>query len=328
MTQRFLNKCILMILVMLLFSACLGKTIKNDQIDNQITHSSSATSIPTATVELTETPTVTPTRTQIPTETHTPSPTIGVGSSKEAEDGSMLKYIPAGEFMMGSDTGKDDEKPVHPVYLDAFWMSETEVTCERFSNFIEEADFIHPWTSINPDWLGYWPELCIDKPYHPVRVDWHVASAYCDWIGLRLPTEAEWEKAARGGLVGKRYPWGDAAPICEIGAENGAMFFDGENCVAAGKVPVKSYQPNGYGLFDMAGNAAEWVWDLYVVNYYDPTNFESTSYENPQGPQNGYYHIVRGGSERQDSSYLRCASRDETVSLNAHGFRCVLSADE
>jgi serine/threonine protein kinase len=174
--------------------------------------------IPTNTITSTSTETATPTSTPLPTPippTSTPlppSPTVpAVGPTQISPvDGMVLVYIPAGEFEMGS-TEYDDETPVHTVYLDAFWMDQTEVTYAQFQQFMSAESY-----DANP---------CGDGEDHPAAcVSWFDAQAYCKWAELRLPTEAEWEKAARGGLEGKVYPWGDVAPVCTAGAQNGAQY--------------------------------------------------------------------------------------------------------
>lgn len=325
MNQSPIRYLIAMILI-LFISACSASTENGIQDIDQEPQEIEATSIPTLTPEPSQTPTSTLVPTEVPTATQAPTATPGVGSVLEAINGSRLMYVPAGEYLMGAKTIFADEGPAHPVYLDAYWIGETEVTCDRFMEFVDETGFEQP---VFPDVLryGYDSEQCVDKPDHPALVTKPVANLYCEWLGMRLTTEAEWEIASRGGLVGMAYPWGNEDPICELGAENGAMFFDGENCVVAGTVPVKSYQPNGYGLYDMAGNAAEWVSDNYMKFYYDPGNYETTPYENPQGPETGWYFNTRGGSYRFDFSYLRCVSRsDEGLPFN--GFRCVLKAGE
>lgn len=315
-------KSLLAILLILVVSAC-SDAAEDQTLPQQ---ESTATSMPTATTEPSQTSTSTPVPSPEPTATPLPTATPGVGSVLEGPDGSRLMFVPAGEYLMGAESMFADEGPVHPVYLDAYWIGETEVTCDRFMEFVEETGFEQPDF---PEVLrsGFDSEQCPDKSDHPALVSKPVANLYCEWAGMHLSTEAEWEIAARGGLVGMTYPWGNEDPVCELGAENGAMYFDGVNCVVTGTVPVKSYQPNGYGLYDMAGNAAEWVYDEYLKFYYDPNNYESTPYENPQGPETGWYFNTRGGSYRFDFSYLRCASRsDEGMSFN--GFRCVLKAEE
>ena len=164
-----------------------------------------------------------------------------------------MVLIPAGEFQMGSNDSEasDDEKPVHTVYVDAFYIDKYEVTVGAYKEFIQATGYP------DPDWH----EIAEDSPTdrHPiVRVSWHDAMAYAQWAGKRLPTEAEWEKAARGGLVGQKYTWGNA-----IDPSKGNY-----NRNAGGTTVVGSYPPNGYGLYDMAGNAWEWCLDEYDSDFY------------------------------------------------------------
>lgn len=202
---------------------------------------------------------------------------------------------------MGS--GDNDEKPIHSVYLDAYWMDEHEVTVSQFQQFLGEEDY-----SANP---------CGSRDNHPAAcVDWYDAQAYCEWRGDRLPTEAEWEKAARGDLEGKWYPWGFEYPVCETGAENGAQF-QGCNGETA---PVKTFASNGYSLYDMAGNVWEWAADWYGEDTYSIFPIE-----NPQGPTDGDYRVLRGGSWGSNGEYLRAAGRGRYEPDNRDsviGFRC------
>ena len=176
-----------------------------------------------------------------------------------------MALIPAGEFEMGSDTGKNNERPVHTVTLDAFYMDMYEVTNAQYKVFIDA----------NPEWqkenippafhdgvyLRLWdgntyPEGKADHPV--IYVSWYAAMAYAEWVGKRLPTEAEWEKAARGELIGQTYPWGDThdATLANYTRYHNAP------------VAVGQYPPNGYGLYDMAGNISEWCLDEYDPDFY------------------------------------------------------------
>jgi formylglycine-generating enzyme required for sulfatase activity len=241
-----------------------------------------------------------------------------------------MALIPAGEFEMGSNDGEGDEKPVHTVYLDAFYMDKYEVTNAQYAKFLNDY-------GRNPDAAGHElldinSEYCliekVGSTYRPksgyenhpvIEVTWYGAAAYAQFYGKRLPTEAEWEKAARGGLVGKKYPWGDEAP-------------EGKASFGGGLKPVGSFAPNGYGLYDMAGNVWEWCADEYYSGYYSksPRN-------NPKGPgiaitfkNNDFTNVttrrvLRGGSWLNNPDYLRCAFRGSfvpTYTVSDIGFRC------
>jgi formylglycine-generating enzyme required for sulfatase activity len=281
-------------------------TFSTDSLQTADAGSSLKTKTPT------KSPTITPmlTDTKKPTRTFTPTATPGVGSTTVSlKDGMTMVYIPAGEFMMGSEGPPDNESPVHRVNLDAFWIDEHEVTVEQFQVFLED--------------IGYDADPCGEGRDHPVAcVTWFDAQAYCEWAGKRLPTEAEWEKAARGGLEGKLYPWGNEEPVCEEGVENGAQYglCDGRT------VSVKTFSPNGYGLYDMAGNIWEWVADWYDSDYY-----QHSPTKNPQGPSEGWKNrVLRGGSWNLSSFTLRVSNRiahNPYVFFDNIGFRCVRSAD-
>jgi len=211
--------------------------------------------------------------------------------------------IPAGTFQMGcvpADTRCDaDEQPRHAVTISkGFQLMATEVTVATYRALIGELESQPPWSS----------------PDHPVViVTWQDAVAFCDKAGGRLPTEAEWEYAARGGRDGALYPWGDEPPTDEPGKPNGATM---ESDRAR---PVKSYQANGYGLFDMAGNVWEWTADiggLYRVG---------APLIDPQGLAEGSTRIVRGGSFGDAARNLRLSNRTsnraDSINVNV-GFRC------
>jgi len=278
-----------------------------------------------------ETPTTIPTTQAVivlPSDTTTPrrtNPPVTLPATTEAplfpttlpEDftdqyGVQMKLIPAGEFQMGRESGESDEKPVHAVYLDAFYMDVYEATNARFALCVEGG------VCEKPGCDTYGNSTYDDHPV--VCVDWEQARKYCEWRGARLPTEAEWEKAARGGLEGKLYPWGDESPVCEKGATNGAKFDDDAGCNATGTEPVGSYSANGYGLFDMAGNVWEWVWDWYSETYYS-----SSLSKNPSGPESGSYRVLRGGSWYKYWLVVRAAYRHYITPSNRTGdigFRC------
>ena len=223
-------------------------------------------------------------------------------------DGKEMVYVPAGEFVMGSREGEgySEEHPQRRVYLDGYWMDKTEVTVGEYRRFCGATGRSMPKA---PKWG--WQES------HPmVNVSWNEASAYAQWAGKRLPTEAEWEKAARGA-DGRKYPWGNQEPgssRCNLDGRG-----DGHEYTA----PVGSF-PSGsspYGCMDMAGNVWEWCADWYDPNYYKngPTR-------NPKGPNSGESRVVRGGSWYYYSRLVRCAyrfsSRPPFRSYDFLGFRC------
>jgi len=195
-----------------------------------------------------------------------------------AKDGAPMVLVPAGEFQMGSDIGDIDEKPIHKVYLDEFYIDVYEVTNEQYRKFIDA-------TKHEPSL--YWDDPKCNAPDQPVvGVTWQDAVDYCKWAGKRLPTEAEWEKSARGGLVGKQYPLGDDENIEET-PEPMAQENPGLNSA----YPVGCFKPNAYGLHDMERNAWEWCHDWYGEEYY-----ANSSEKNPQGPDTGDEKVLRGGS--------------------------------
>lgn len=245
-----------------------------------------------------------------------------------------MVLIPAGEFQMGSDDDEayGDEHPIHSVYLDAFYIDKFPVTHAQYKEFIDENP---EWSRHNiaeqfsdEDYLKHWrvnsfPDT---QAAHPiVNVSWHAAMAYSQWVGKRLPTEAEWEKAARGGVYGNKYTWGDDADPSMANYD----WNIGET------TPVGQYPPNGYDLYDMCGNVWEWCLDAYQDGV-----AIGTSPSNPIVGANSVEWIVnhsinvksnrvlRGGSWRIPASLVRIANRNAespSFSLNVIGFRCVWS---
>jgi formylglycine-generating enzyme required for sulfatase activity len=215
--------------------------------------------------------------------------------------------IPAGEFVMGSDDGSGDEKPVHRVWVDAFEIDRHEVTNRRYRAFLEKTGHGAP---------GYWTDGRFNAPDQPVvGVSFDDAAAFARWEDKRLPTEAEWEKAARGGLAGRKYPWGDEDPA-------GRACY-GQDGSTGRPSAVGRYAPNGYGLFDMAGNVREWCADWRGEDYYT-----ASPNRNPRGPSTGEYRVVRGASWDGDAYDLRCAyrlSNPPTITDYQVGFRCARS---
>ena len=300
---------------------------------------------PLTTTSITEVATMTdkPRPTQIktallPTDTAiiepiiTPSPTTEALPRLMTDDyGVPMAFVPAGLFQMGSDGESDNEKPEHAVYIDSYWIDETEVTNEKFASFLSE---VGNQVEGGVTWLNtkdgdvliamngdVWQPKSGFADHPVIEVSWYGARAYCEWVGGRLPTEAEWEKAARGGLEGELYPWGDEDPVCTPGAENGAQYVSCDGST----VPVKTFSPNGYGLYDMAGNVWEWVADWYDGDYYvkSPEN-------NPTGPEEGSARMLRGGSWGRNVYSLRAAYRyaygPSYTGDGDIGFRCARDA--
>ncbi len=216
-----------------------------------------------------------------------------------SKDGSELIMIPAGEFLMGSND-YDNEKPSHRVYLNAYYIGKYEVTNEQFARFVNETGY-----NAGGSWKEYYNSGTADHPV--VCVSWNDAVAYCDWANLRLPTEAEWEKAARG-TDGRKYPWGNEWDVERCNWSEGPELSGMANIYSGrGTLPVGSFSSgeSPYGCLDMAGNVWEWCSDWYGENYYS----QSPS-SNPVGPGSGEYRILRGGSWSADNpDYLRCANR-------------------
>jgi formylglycine-generating enzyme required for sulfatase activity len=224
-------------------------------------------------------------------------------------DSRTMVLVPAGEFFMGSSTGEADERPERRVYLDAFLMDQNETTVEQYATFLEATSHKAP-----PEWP------IMSRPMHQrrpvVNVDWADAEAYCKWAGKRLPTEAEWEKAARG-TDGRIYPWGHESPTT-VHANLRKDAWSNHYVLST----VGSYE-NGkspYGLYDMAGNVWEWVNDWYDSEYY-----KTAPLRNPTGPAPGKSKVVRGGSWGSGPDGLRSAERETHVpSFKGYGtgFRC------
>jgi len=204
-----------------------------------------------------------------------------------------LLSIPAGWFLMGSEDGQDNELPVHRVWVDGFRLAECQVTNREYASFVAE-------TGAEPAPLINDPNF--NHPQQPVvAVSWFEAVQYCEWLralhekNYRLPTEAEWERAARGGVEGKLFPWGDAPP--ESLPEYELRWVNGPEAVG-------SSDPNGFGLRDMCANVHEWCSDWFQTDYY-----ASSPGRNPRGPESGERRSSRSGSWRHHIKVTRCAAR-------------------
>jgi eukaryotic-like serine/threonine-protein kinase len=240
------------------------------------------------------------------------------GSQKTDPAASGMLLIEGGWLKMGSLEGYDYEQPVHDVYVDSFYIDETEVTNEKFEKFVLATGHKTDAENLGNEKNSWRAFSTPDRRNHPVvLVSWNDAAAYAKWAGKRLPTEAEWEYAARGGLIGKKYPWGDDPPPRK------ANFGRGRRVQTPPTEPVKSYEPNGYGLYDMAGNVSEWCQD-----WYDPKYYSSSPERNPSGPSTGQARVYRGGSWYTDFNQMRIAGRlseSQTGYEYDRGFRCAKS---
>ncbi len=275
------------------------------------------------------------------------------GSEKKdsADRSEGMVRIPGGKFRMGTVDGMPYEAPVHEIEVRPFLMDEHEVTVAEFAKFVEAKGYkteaekfgssgafnshSGEWEMANgADWRHPEGPDSMARPDEPVvQVSWNDATAYAKWAGKRLPTEAEWEFAARGGLEGKKYAWGDdlrpgGRPVANWWQGN----FPENNTIEDGflmRAPVKSFAPNGYGLYDVAGNAWEWCADWYSADYY-----ASSPKKDPLGPPSGDERVIRGGSwmcaENFCTNY-RVAARSHSTpetGLNNLGFRCAKDVTE
>ena len=260
-----------------------------------------------------------------------------------------MRKVPAGEFRMGSDhSGRWDERPAHSVRLRQFWMDEHEVTNRQFTEFVEQTSYVttaeqigkakvfipsrKSWQIVaGADWRhpeGPASSLSGREMQPAVQVSWHDAQAFARWAGKRLPTEAEWEYAARGGLYDADYTWGrEEVPKGHYQANYWQGWFpDTDRGVDgfSGLAPVGSFAPNQRGLYDMAGNVWEWCSD-----WYSDTAYEASPSDQPQGPATGVERVLRGGSWLCAENYspgIQVSARHHAPPMmcsNHIGFRCV-----
>jgi len=246
-----------------------------------------------------------------------PSPTSPPSVSRYSD----MALVPAGEFMMGCNPDVDtgcpiDEKPYHKVYLDAFYIDKYEATVNQYTTCVQEGKCSKPKT------IGLMGDCNWGDPQrgqHPMNcIGWEQAKVFCEWAGKRLPTEAEWEKAARG-TDGRIYPWGNDTPNCSLAI----MDDGGPGCRQKSTWPVGS-KPNGvspYGVFDMAGNVWEWTADSYQADYYlySPA-------QNPKGPPENKLKVLRGGGWPYKAYDLRVTRRHwskQDEGSTRRGVRCV-----
>lgn len=260
---------------------------------------------------------------KLPTQTGNDTPVvISVQDSRISPvDQMVLVYVPEGNFIMGSDAmGPVNNGPEHVVSLDAFWIDQTEVSNGQYLECVKSGACSPPGDQKEYGLYNHYDE--IEYKDYPVEfVNWYQASDYCQWAGRRLPTEAEWEKAARGS-EGWLYPWGNERPNRKLLNYKGS---NGQVNPLGGTNRVGSYPAGAspYGVLDLAGNVSEWVADWYEQHYY-----KSSPSENPQGPTSGTTKVVRGGDwDTYDvvifSSYR--ISIKPGLTLSGTGFRCAES---
>ena len=241
------------------------------------------------------------------------------------KDGAPMVLVPGGSFPMGVPPGDRDggrdEYPRHDVALDAFYIDKYEVTNGRYLEFVRSTAHRapqHPTNKKRNLWDGgLMPESIAERPV--INVDWFDADAYCRWAGKRLPTEAEWEKAARGG-DDRRFPWGNVEPT------NKHLNYNQQWIGEKTLMPVGSYEAgkSPYGAYDMAGNVWEWVADWYDARYY-----EKSPGNNPQGPASGTKKVIRGAGWQNETPTVRIFTRvesDPAVRNESTGFRCAADA--
>jgi sulfatase modifying factor 1 len=225
-----------------------------------------------------------------------------------------MRRIPEGFFLIGCDTGRDDERPAHRVWVDEFELAVFQTTNAEYARFLEDTRHVAP---------SLWQDPNFANPQQPVvAISWFDAAAYCDWLSrtlgkkFRLPTEAEWERAARGGVEGDAFPWGNCAP---------EDLPDYARRWKLGPEAVGLYAPNPYGLHNLGDNVHEWCADWYAADYY-----ELSGGRNPHGPPSGSRRASRGGSWRHHIKVTRTAARSSIppeFRYADYGFRVAASID-
>ena len=267
-----------------------------------------------------------------------------------AADPSDLLPVAAGDFTMGSEASDiidllngqsdepfTDEHPQHTVSLDAFTMEKTEVSNKQYRACVAAGKCKDPLVTETGDSADYYTNSSFDA-FPVLNVTWRMAVDYCTWRGRRLPTEAEWEKAARGDADDRRFPWGWAEPTCDmadVSVLEAVKQTDGsidivETCHQF-PVPVTFYASSvsPFGLLNATGNVAEWVSDFYAADYYDATKWPGNNH-NPSGPERGDDRVVRGGGYTSSAILARVSYRDhkpEDYFDETIGFRCARDGD-
>jgi serine/threonine-protein kinase len=336
MKNSFNQFLYLLFVLLFLLTACGAKQTAAPVVDNAPASqpTATATAVPTSTSAPTAEPSVTPTA--VP-PTRTPAPTLAfsgepaIGLTLTGDDGATLVFVPQGDFSMGagadqlleacgrfrSDCRREwftNIEPERTVTLDAFWMDETEVTNKMYKACVDAGKCAPPFQSNSYTRKKYFDNPRYDE-YPVIYISWYQAEAYCEYAGRRLPTEAEWEKAARG-TDGRLFAWGANPPhktLLNYGLNVGDV------------TPVKKY-PGGvspYGAYDMLGNAWEWVADWYDENYY-----QTAPSINPLGPELGTFKVSRGSAWTYydfDTFVTDRYGNNPATTNNVIGFRCARS---
>lgn len=241
----------------------------------------------------------------------------GCDGQPKTVDGAAMVKVPAGHFFMGNEYGGKwgDESPQREVYLDEFWIDKYEVTRELYAQCVEAGGCTKPKKEGGPHSWGV-----SGREEHPINgVDWFQAKAYCTWAGKSLPTEAQWEKAARG-TDARKYPWGNMNASCKYAVMAETYLTGGCEKSSIWRVGSKPLGVSPYGAHDMAGNVSEWTSDWFSREYY-----KIAPKKNPQGPSNGSARVVRGGSLETEPHGVRAANRSKQKPIRAtfaFGFRC------
>lgn len=311
------NRLIALLLITLLIGSCASPTPPT-------TASVFPTILPSQSPRPTQTamPSHTPTRIPTATNSSTPTPTFTAFPypiKLTDPKGVVMALVPAGEFIMGNNNGQEGEKPVHIVYLDVFYIDIYEVTNKQYKDCVDAGVCQSPQHTGSNSHSNYYGNSQYDN-YPVIYVNWNMAKTYCEWRQAKLPTEAQWEKAARG-TDGRTYPWGEEVPDCS------KANYSGPDRICVGDTTaIGSYESgkSPYGIYDMAGNVWEWVTDWYSETYY-----RNSPAANPLGPDFGQVRVVRGGAWLGLYYFLQASGRHSVsdwqdalgTSIDV-GFRC------
>jgi formylglycine-generating enzyme required for sulfatase activity len=239
------------------------------------------------------------------------SPVTPVAQKVSALDGMAQVYVPEGEFIMGKESAHGTSGPQHAVYLDAFWIDRVEVSNAMYLKCLGAGGC----TSLASDNVYYTNWIYRDHPV--IYVTWDQARNYCEWAGRRLPTEAQWEKSARG-TDGRLYPWGNEPPNPSLANYSGSLIHED---VSVYRYPLGA---SPYGALNMSGNAREWIMD-----WFDPEYYTVSPYKNPTGPETGFERSLRSGSYNEDGREILVTKRYNHEPQSAglsRGFRCAEDA--